>query len=65
VCVVAYARTYTQTTRVLDVRTGVGRTTGELEESRSTTAQYKCRLYRCKQYICLYICWVAGFDDLG
>jgi len=44
---------------------GVGRTPGEPEESRSTKAQYKCRPYRCTQYICLYICWAAGFDDLG
>ena len=65
-CVLVYARTYTQTTRVLDVSPGVGRTTpGELEESRSTKAQYTFRLYRCTQYICLYKCWAAGFDDLG
>jgi len=31
----------------------------------SCKAQYTCRPYRCTQYICLYICWVAGFDDLG
>jgi len=37
----------------------------EPEESRSTKAQYTCRLYRCTKYICLYICWTAGFDDLG
>jgi len=65
VCVLVYARTYTQTTRVLDVSPGVGRTPGEPEESRSTKAQYTCRPYRCTQYICLYICWAAGFDDLG
>jgi len=59
-----YARTYTQTTWVLDVSPGVGRTPGEPEESRSTKAQYTCRPYRCTQYICLYICWAAGFDDL-
>ena len=35
-CVLVYARAYTQTTRVLDVRPGVGRTPGEPEESRST-----------------------------
>ena len=23
------------------------------------------RPYRCTKYICLYICWAAGFDDLG
>jgi len=49
----------------IDVSPGVGRTPGEPEESRSTKAQYTCRLYRCTQYICLYICWAAGFDDLG
>ena len=65
VCVLVYARTHTQTTWVLDVSPGVGRTPGELEKSRSTKAQYTCRPYRCTQYICLYICWAAGFDDLG
>jgi len=65
VCVLAYARTHTQTTWVLDVSPGVRRTPGEPEESRSTIAQYTCRPYRCTQYICLYIYWVAGFDDLG
>jgi len=65
VCVLVYARTYTQTTWVLDVRPGVGRTPGEPEEFRSTKVQYTCRPYRCTQYICLYICWTAGFDDLG
>jgi len=39
VCVLVYARTHTQTTRVLDVSPGVGRTPGEPEESRSTEAQ--------------------------
>jgi len=43
----------------------VGRTPGEPEEPRSTKAQYTCRPYRCTKYICLYICWAAGFDDLG
>ena len=33
-CVLVYARTHTQTTWVLDVSPGVGRTSGELEESR-------------------------------
>jgi len=61
VCVLAYARTYTQITWVLDVSPGVGQTPGEPEESRS----YTCRPYRCTQYICLYICCTAGFDDLG
>jgi len=65
VCVLVYARTHTQTTWVLDVSQGVGRTPGEPEESRSTKAQYTCRAYRCTQYICLYICCGAGFDDLG
>ena len=50
-CVLVYARTYTQTTWVLDVSPGVGRTPGEPEESRSTKAQYTCRPYRCTQYI--------------
>jgi len=36
VCVLVYARTYTQTTWVLDVSPGVGRTPGGPEESRST-----------------------------
>ena len=45
VCVFVYARTHTQTTWVLDVRTGVGRTPGKPEESRSTKAQYTCRPY--------------------
>ena len=35
-CVLVYARTYTQTTRVLDV----SRTPGGPKESRSTKAQY-------------------------
>ena len=64
-CVLVYTRTYTQTTWVLDVSPGVGRTPGKPEGSRSTKAQYTCRPYRCTKYICLYICWVAGFDDLG
>ena len=65
VCVLVYARTHTQTTWVLDVSPGVGRTPGEPEESRSTKAQYTCRLYMCTQYNCLYVCWAANFDDLG
>jgi len=65
VCVLVYARTHTQTTRVLDVSPGVGRTPGGPEEYTSTEAQYTCRPYRCTQYICLYICCAAGFDDLG
>jgi len=65
VCVLVYARTYTQTTWVLHVSPGVGRTPGGPEESRLTKAQYTCSPYRCTQYICLYICCSAGFDDLG
>ena len=38
---------------------------GKPAEPRSTKAQYTCRLYKCTQYIYLYICWAAGFDDLG
>jgi len=64
-CVLVYARTHTHTTWVLDVSPGVGWTPGEPEKSRSTKTQYTCRPYRCTQYICLYICWPAGFDDLG
>jgi len=51
VCVLVYARTYTQTTWVLDVSPGVGQTPGEPEESRLTKAQYTCRPYRCTKYI--------------
>ena len=47
------------------VSPGVGRTPGGPEESTSTKAQYTCRPYRCTQYICVYICCAAGFDDLG
>jgi len=65
VCVLVYARTRTQITWVLDVSPGVGQTPGEPEEPRSTKAQYTCRPYRCTKYICLYICWVTGFVDLG
>jgi len=61
VCVLVYARTHTQTTCILDVSPGVGRTPGELEEPRSTKAQYTCRPYRCTKYSCLYVCWAAGF----
>jgi len=63
--VLVYACTHTQTIWVLDVSPVVGRTPGEPEEHRSTKAQYTCRPYRCIRYICLYICWAAGFDDLG
>jgi len=65
VCVLVYARTYTQTTWLLDVSPGVGRTSGEPVEPRSTKAHYTCRPYMCAQYICLCICCAAGFDDLG
>jgi len=65
VCVLVYGRTHTQTTWVLDVSPGVGRTPGEPEESRSTKAHYTCEPYRCTQYIWQYICSAAGFDDLG
>ena len=54
-CVLVYARTHTQTTRVLDVSPGVGRTPGEPEEPRSTKAQYTCRPYMRTKYIYLYI----------
>jgi len=64
-CVLVYACTHAQTTWVLDVSPGVGRTPGEPEESRLTKAQYTCRPYKCTKYICLYICWAVGFDDLG
>jgi len=65
VCVLVYARTHTQTTLILDVSLGVGRTLGGPEESRSTKAHYTRRPCRYTQYICLYICCAAGFDDLG
>ena len=65
VCVLVYARTHTQTTWVLDVSPGVGWKPGEPEGPRSTKAQYTCRPYRRTQYICLYMCWAAGFDDPG
>ena len=63
--VLVYALTHTQTTWVFDVSPGVKRTPGAPEKSKPTKAQYTCRLYRCTKYICLYICWAAGFDDLG
>jgi len=64
VCVLVHARAHTQTTWVLDVSPGVGQTPGEPEEPRLTKAQNIFRPYRCTKYICLYICWTAGFDDL-
>jgi len=51
--VLVYARTYTQTTWVFDVSPGVGRAPGELEESRSTKAQYTYKPHVCTKYICL------------
>jgi len=63
-CVLVHTHTHTQTSWVLDVSPGVGRTPGEPEEYRSTKAQYACRPYRCTKYICLHICWAVGFDDL-
>jgi len=42
-CVRVYAHTHSQTAWVLYVSPGVGWTPGELEESRSTEAQYTCR----------------------
>jgi len=65
VCVLVHARTYTQTTFVLDVSQGVGRTPGGSEEPRLTKVQFTCRPYRCTQHICLYTYWAAGFDDRG
>ena len=64
-CVLVYARTHTQSTWALDVSLGVGRTLGEPEEPRSTKAQYTCRSYMCTKYICLCVCWAAGFNDLA
>jgi len=52
--VLIYARAHTQTTSVIDVSPGVGRTHGKQEESRSTKAQYTCGPYRCTKYTCLY-----------
>ena len=43
VCVCLYTHIHTQTTWVLDVRPGVGRTPEEPEEPRSTTVHYTCR----------------------
>jgi len=65
VCVLVYARTHTQTTWVLDVSPGVGRTPEGQKNPDRFKAQYTCRPYRCTQYICLYTCCAAGFDDLG
>ena len=69
-CVLVYARTHTQTTWVLHVSPGVGWTPGEPEESRSTKAQYTCRL-GCigvhSTFVYIYVVlWVLMicFDDL-
>jgi len=51
------ARTHTHTTWVLDVSQGVGRTTGKLEEFRSTKELYTCQQCGpnlCTKFICLY-----------
>ena len=53
-CVLVYARTYTQTTWVLDVSPGVGRTPGEPEESRSTKAQYIDRIGVHSTFVYIY-----------
>jgi len=63
--VLVYARTHAQTIWVLDASQTVGRTPGEPEESRSTKAQYTCRLCMSDKFICQYICSAAGFDELG
>jgi len=63
--VLVYASANTQTTWVLDVSPGVGQTPGEPEESGLIKAQCTYRLCMCTQYICLYVCWAAGFEDLG
>ena len=44
-CVLVYARAHKQTTWVIDVSPGVGRTPGKPEESRLTKAQYTCGPY--------------------
>ena len=62
--VLVYTRTHTQTTWVLEVSPGVGRTPGEPEESRLTKAQYTCRPYMYTHYICLHTWWAECFDDL-
>jgi len=65
VCVLVYARTHTN--KLLGYLMCAQVCDGHLEpeESRSTRAQCTCRPYRCTQYISLYICCAAGFDDLG
>ena len=65
VCVLVFARTHTKTTWVLDVSPGVGRTPREPKESRLTKVQCTYRPYMFTQFICLYICWAEGFDDLS
>jgi len=60
VCVFVCARTHTQTTRVLDVSPGVGRTPGEPEEPRSTKAQYTCKLYLSSSLQSTFVYMYAG-----
>ena len=60
-----YTRAHRQITLVLDVSPGVGRTPGEPEESRSTKVWITCRPYMCTKYMCLYVSWAAGLNDLG
>jgi len=37
----------------------------ESRKNRWTNARYICRLYMCTKSNCVYVCWAAGFDDLG
>ena len=62
-CVLVYARTHTQNTWALDVSPGMD---GHLESQKNPDRLKRgtFRPYRCTQYICLYVCWAAGFDDL-
>jgi len=53
--VLVYARAHTQTTWVLNVSPGVGRTPRKPEESRWTKAQYTRRQYICVQSTFVYI----------
>jgi len=53
--VLVYARTHTQTTWVLDVSLGVGRTPGEPEDSRSTKASIHVdRIGVHSRFVCIY-----------
>jgi len=65
VCVYAHTHTHCTDEVVGYVPRSRDETPGEPEEFRSTKAQYTYRPYRCTKYICLYICWTAGFDNLG